>query len=165
MTKFLSPVMRRKIEGSVIDFADVWGAKEGDPKRADLKAVVAAGLEAVLKVKQIELEYTKRLVAAVGAKDSLLVVAAVYGLEIALRQRRPSTVNDEDFFRSMLMRAAHIVSKGEIRKVVLDSRASMHGASRRAFIELMDEKLADLDALVAAQEPAPEADPDTAPRM
>ena len=168
MQSFLTSRKRTETSASLIDLASVWGAKEGDPNREDLLAVVSAGLEALVNVKKIELSYSRRMVEAMNSRDTSMMVAAVYGLECDLRGGKSAAYgNERDFFHTMLMRAARICSKGEIQRWLKDDNYFASRRDQRALMEYLDEKLAALDTKIAqsADLKASEPEPELGPRM
>ena len=151
--------IRNEIGGTLIDGPSVWGAKEGEPNRDDFLRVVAASLEPLVKIKEIELRYMRRMTTAFENQDTIQLMAAVYGLQSDMRggvSFRWSVAGDEnEFFRTMFMRAMRIASHNKISKWFDDKRFSALGnmRERRALAEYFEEKLVELDAAVLLKYP------------
>lgn len=151
-TPALNNRFRREISSTMINLESVWTAKKGDPAREDLERVMVASMEPLLEFKKIELRYMHRMLTALHNKDTVQLMAAVYGLQIDMRGKPTS---DDEFFRSMFMRSMRIATHNTISKWFDQSRISSFGSmrERRALVEFFEERLVELDAAVLQQYP------------
>ena len=164
----LTPRRRRDIE----EMLQVGKAAEdrlhGDPKGEDFQRVYAVGLEAMLAVSKLELNYKLRFIAATEARDTGMMLAAAYGLQKEMRG--PARAADDGFLGTFLSRGINHMTNKQMQQWLDDFGTSQIGTyeRRRALIEYMEEKLVELDVLVAAREERksevePEAEDDPAP--
>jgi len=125
----------------------------GSGKDEDLQRVVAAGMEAMIEIKKIELRFHKRWVASFTEKNTTLVLAAIYGLEQDLATASNLDASRQEAIRRISMRALSVVSHNKIRAWLYDHGGSgfiAEANQRRALKEYLDEKLVELDRLVEA---------------
>lgn len=125
--------------------------------------VVAAVLEPLVKIKEVELRYSKRMLAAMTSDNTIAGVAAVMALQREMAAAaypgvsQPPPFNpDSRHGSSMAMRAAAVASVNAARRYISqDEYSSVFGMRRgRELQEFLDEELVKLDAEIAASEAA-----------
>lgn len=144
----LTAKMRREID-DLLRLSDDGLRK--DKKSEDFQRPLAVGMEALVRIKQIEVRYMNRYLVALEQKNTAFMVAAVFGLQADLNGRDSPNLHNEIFLHSMVARALRTIGKEDARTWLSDFGENMFTFSRkrRALREYLDEKLAELDALVA----------------